>query len=185
MKKLLLLGFSLFFLVSSIKAQNSISGYTVSLETAKPIANATVFLKNKYNLPLEDSGSLKATSDSTGFYKIAGIKAGTYIMNAWTTYRAMDQRYAMVIASDRIEVNRNLNVDFVFSENAFKYRLHAKFHLKEALELLTNKKERSSDSVAFRAVLPQIYIDSERASMLTWYIKNISNNKKDTANKAH
>lgn len=176
MKKLLLLGFSLFFLVNSIKAQNSISGYIISLETAKPIANATVFLKDKYNLPLEDSDFLRVTSDSTGFYKIAGIKAGTYIINAWTTYHAMDQRYAMVIASDRIAVNRNLNVDFVFSENAFKYRLHSKYHLKEALELLTQK-ERSSDSIAFRAVLPQIYIDSKRASMLTWYIKNISDIK--------
>ena len=89
----------------------------------------------------------------------------------------MDQQYAMIITSDSIEVKRNRNVDFVFSENAFKYRLHAKYQVKEAIEMLHQKK-RSSDSVAFRAVLPQIYIDSQRASILTWYIKNISDIKK-------
>ncbi|PAU95267.1 hypothetical protein CK503_03460 [Aliifodinibius salipaludis] len=170
MKKLLFLGISLIFVVNSVNAQYSISGYIISLETAKPIPNATVFLNDKSNLPLEDSDLLRVTTDSTGFYKIAGIKADTYTLNAWTTYRAMDQRYAMVIASDNIEVERSRNVDFVFSENAFKYRLHAKYHVKEAIEILHQKK-RSSDSVAFRAVLPQIYIDSKRGSMLTWYIK--------------
>jgi len=175
MKKLLLF-FSLFFLVNSSNAQNSISGYIISLETAEPIPNATIFLNNRHNISLEQSDSLRVSTDSTGFYKIDEIKAGTYIINAWTTYRAMDQRYAMVITSDSVEVKRSRNVDFVFSENAFKYRLHAKYHLKEALEMLSQKK-RSSDSVAFRAVLPQIYIDSKKRSMLTWYIKNISSIK--------
>ena len=176
MRKLLILGISLFFSANVINAQNNISGYIISLETAKPIENATVFLNDKSNLPLENSDSLRVTTDSTGFYKIGGIKEGTYYINAWTSYRAMDQRYAMIITSDSIEVRRNRNVDFVFSENAFKYRLHAKYHVKEALEIL-NQKKRSSDSVAFRAVLPQIYIDSKSGSMLTWYIKNISDIK--------
>jgi len=174
MKKILLFGVSLFVFVHSINAQNSISGYVVSLKTAQPIANATIFLNDQNNVSLEEADSLRVTSDSTGFYNIAGIKRGTYIINAWTTYRAMDQRYAMVITSDSIKVNRSRNVDFVFSESAFKYRLHAKYHLKEALESLTNKKKRSSDLVAFRAVLPQIYIDSQRGAMLTWYVKTIS-----------
>ena len=173
MKKVLILGISLFFSANLINAQNNISGYIISLETAQPIENATVFLNDKSNLPLENSDSLRVTTDSTGFYKIDGIKEGTYFINAWTTYRAMDQQYAMIITSDSIEVKRSRNVDFVFSENAFKYRLHAKYHVKEALEIL-NQKKRSSDSVAFRAVLPQIYIDSKSGSMLTWYIKNIS-----------
>lgn len=184
MKKLLLLGFSLFFLVNSIKAQNDISGYVVSLETAEPIANATVFLKNKYNLPLEDSDSLRVTTDSTGFYKIAGIEAGTYIMNAWTTYHAMNQRYAMVVASYRIEVDRSLTVDFVFSKNAFKYKLDYKSRLKEAYKskeaarAFLKPKERSSDLVARRAASPQIYINSKKESLLTSYIEKISNRKK-------
>src|SRR5690625_6584025 len=80
MEKLILLGTVLFFATNLGKAQNSISGYIVSLETAKPIANATVFLNNRYGLPLENS--LRVRSDSTGFYKIHGIKGGTYIINA-------------------------------------------------------------------------------------------------------
>lgn len=172
MKKLLLVGFCVFFLVHSNKAQNSVSGFIVSLENAEPIPNATIFLNNQYNISLENIDSLRVTSDSTGFYKIAGIEAGTYVINAWTTYHAMNQRYAMVIASDKIDINRDLTVDFVFSENAFKYRLHSKYNSRDALEVLSQKKRRS-DSVAFRAVLPQIYVDSKRKSKLTWYIKNL------------
>lgn len=80
MKQLILLGNVLLFVVNPVKAQNSISGYVVSLETAKPIANATIFLNNRYNLPLKKS--LRVTSDSTGFYRIAGIETGSYIINA-------------------------------------------------------------------------------------------------------
>ena len=90
MKKLLVFGTGLSLLFSSVEAPKSISGRLVSLETVEPIPNATIFLNNKYNLSLEDSDSVRVTSYSTGFYKIAGIKADIYIINAWTTYRAMD-----------------------------------------------------------------------------------------------
>lgn len=170
MNKLLLHGVILFILVNPVKAQNSISGYIVSLETAKPIANATIFLNNKYNLPLQYS--LRATSDSAGFYKIAGVKVGTYIINAWTTYRAMNQQYAEVIESYRIKVSHSLNVDFVFSENAFKYRLDFKFHV------LEDRPRRSSDKVANKAVRPQIYIESRRDTVMAFFIENINNIKK-------
>jgi hypothetical protein len=118
MKKFLLLGTVLLFVTHSGKAQNSIYGYVVSLETAKPIRNATIFLNDKYGLSLGDS--LRVISDSTGYYRITGIKTGTYIINAWTTYTAINQRYAMVIQSNRIEVDSTLNVNFVFSENDFE-----------------------------------------------------------------
>lgn len=167
MKKLVLVGTLLLFVTHSGKAQGSISGYVVSLETARPIANATIFLTNRYGLPPEDS--LRVTSDSTGFYKISGIKAGTYIINAWTAYRAMNQRYAMVIQSNRIEIDRSLNVDFVFSENAFKFHLHLDSHPWEAFA----KSKRTSDSVARKAVRPQLYINSERESVGASFIKKI------------
>lgn len=178
MRKLLFLGFGLFFLIHSIKAQNSISGYIISLEKAEPIPNATIFLNNQYNLSLENPDSLQVTSDSTGFYKINGIKEDTYVINAWTAYHAMNQRYAMVIASDRIDIDRDLTVDFVFSENAFKYRLHSKFHPNDAIKIL-NQERRRSDSVALRAVLPQIYVDSKSVPTLTWYIKDIGTVEKN------
>jgi len=169
MEKLILLGTVLFFATNLGKAQNSISGYIVSLETAKPIANATVFLNNRYGLPLENS--LRVRSDSTGFYKIHGIKGGTYIINAWTTYRAMDQRYAMVIQSNRIEVDSSLSVDFVFSENAFKFWLHLNSHPWEVLEKL----KPSSDLVARKAVRPQLYINSYRDTVGASFIEKINN----------
>mgnify|MGYP001186283154 FL=1 len=187
MKKLLLLGYGLIFLVNSIKAQNSISGYIVSLETAEPIANATVFLNNKYNLALENPDSLKVTSDSTGFYIITGIKTDTYIINTWTTYRVVDQLYAMVLTSDRIEMDSSITVDFIFSENAFKYRLDYRsrrqeaYRSKEAAKAFLQKekarlrgKTRNSDTVARQAIYPRIYINSQKERLLTWYIKNIS-----------
>jgi len=167
MKKLLLIGFGLFFLVNSIKAQNSISGYIVSLETAEPIANATIFLNNRYGLPTEDS--LRVTSDSTGFYRIARIEAGTYIINAWTTYQAMNEHYAQVIQSNRIEVDSSLNVDFVFSEIAFKYRLHGKYHPWEAFI----PQKRSLNMVARRAVRLQLFINSQRKSLGASFIERM------------
>lgn len=168
MKKLLLLGTILLFVTNTGRAQNSISGYVVSLETAKPIAHATIFLNNKYGLSFGDS--LRVTSDSKGYYRITGIKAGTYIINAWTTYAAMNQRYAMVIQSNRIKVNSTLNVDFVFSENAFKYRLHLKSH---PWELFGKPKKRTSNSVARQAVQPQLYINFRRDTVGASFIERI------------
>lgn len=173
MKKLILFWTVLFFTANSGKEQNSISGYVVSLKTAKPIPNATIFLNNKYNLPLEDT--LRVTSDSTGFYKIVGIESGTYIINAWTTYRAMNQRYAQVIQSNRIEVDRSLTIDFVFSENDFKFSLHDKFNPQEAF---TPRKKRSSDNVARQAVRSQLYIDSQRDTIGASFIEKINEVKK-------
>ncbi|NGP89704.1 carboxypeptidase-like regulatory domain-containing protein [Fodinibius halophilus] len=181
MKKSLFLIFSLLVFPQSMTAQHSISGYIVSLETARPITDATVFLKDKYNLPFDNPDSLKATTDSTGFYRIGGIQEGTYIISTWTTYRAMDQRYAMVLASDRIEVDRNLSIDFVFSEIAFKYRLDYKFRKRAAFKskkaakaFLDTVQKRNVDLIARRATSPKIYIDSKRDTLLTWLIKNIS-----------
>jgi|GEM_PF-3219946 len=173
MKKLILLVTVLLFVTKSGKGQNSISGYVVSLKTAKPIPNAIIFLNNKYNLTLEDT--LRVTSDSTGFYKIAGIKTGTYIINAWTTYRAMNQQYAQVLESNRIKVDSSLTIDFVFSENAFKFSLHYKSH---PLEAFTPRKKRSSDDVAFRAVQPQLYINSKRDTVGASFIEKINDYKK-------
>jgi len=168
MKKLLLLGTLLLSITNLGKAQNSISGYVVSLETAKPIANATIFLNDKYGLSLGDS--LRVMSDSTGYYRIAGIKVGTYIINAWTTYSAMNHRYAMVIQSNRIQVDRTLNVDFVFSENAFKYKLHFRSHPEE---MFTKPRKRTSNSVAIQAVQPQIYINFRRDTVGASFIERI------------
>lgn len=168
MKKLLVLGTVLIAITASGHAQNSISGYVVSLESAKPIANATVFLKDRYGLQLEKP--LMATSDSTGFYSIRGIEADTYIVNAWTTYNAINQRYAQVIQSDRLEVDSSLTVDFVFSENAFKFYLHYKSH---PLEAFTPREKRNSDDVAFEAVRPQLYINSNRDTVFASFIERI------------
>jgi len=121
MKNLILLTTIFLFANCPVQAQNSISGYVVSLEEAKPIANATIFLKNQYGLTLEDS--LTVLSDSTGFYQIEGIKKGSYVLNAKNTYRSMEQQYAIVIQSVVIEVDGNLKIDLVFSENDFKHRL--------------------------------------------------------------
>ncbi len=144
------------------------SGYVVSLETAKPIANAAIILNNQYNLPLKEP--LRGTSDSTGFYSISGIKPGSYIINAWTTYLDMNQRYAMVMESNRIGVDRSLTVDFVFSENAFKLRLYSKKHPWEGFM----HHKRNSDMVARRAERPQIYIDSRRDTVDAFYIEKIN-----------
>lgn len=167
MKKSILLVSVLFLVSNSGKTQNSISGYVVSLKTAKPISNASIFLKNRYGLQLEEP--LKAMSDSTGFYEIAGIKRDTYIINAWTAFRAMNQRYAQVIQSNRIDIDSSLTVDFVFSENDFKFSLHGKYHPWEAF--LPQK--RNSDVVARRAVWPQLYINSQKVSVGASYIERI------------
>ena len=181
MKKSLLIGAILFFVANPGKSQNNISGYIVSLDTAKPIPNATIILNNEYNLLLDDTELFRTNSDSTGFYTIDGIKAGTYIINAWTTYHALEQEYAMLIISNRVEIDKNLEVDFVFSENAFKYKLDYKFRMEEAVKARKEfgaifralRKERSSDAVARRVIHPRIYIDSKRAPILTWYIEKI------------
>lgn len=171
MKQFILLGFVLLLGINPVKAQKSISGYVISLETAKPIANATVFLNNQYNLPLKEP--LRVTSDSTGFFRIAGVKPSTYIINAWTTYRDMNQQYAMVMESNRIDIDRSLTVDFVFSENAFKLRLYSKKHPWKGFM----HQKRNSDMVARRAVRPQIYIDSQRDTVDAFYIKKINDNR--------
>ena len=181
MKQLIFLGSFLFLLICVVNAQHSIRGYIVSLETAKPIANAKVILNDQYNLLLEDTESFQVTSDSTGFYKISGIKEGRYIINAWTTYHALDQRYAMLISSNIIEVHHSLEIDFVFSENAFKYRLDREFRVEEAIKARKGlgaifkdlQKERNSDAVARRAIYPQIFIDSKRDTIHNWYIEKI------------
>lgn len=191
MKKLLLSGAILLFIISSVKAQNSISGYIVSLETAKPIANATVFLNNRYNLPLKNSASFRVTSDSTGFYKITGIKTGYYIINAWTAYRIMNQRYGMVIESNKFVVNRNMDIDFVFSENAFKmdlsfkYKMHRYFNKKthqyfknHPSKVFGHPPKRSSDLVARQADRPQIYFNSQRDTVGAYYIEKLNDIKK-------
>lgn len=168
MKKVLSLGIVLIVITASGNAQNRISGYVVSLESAKPIPNATVFLRNQYGLELEKP--LRVTSDSTGFYTIQGIKAGTYIVNAWTSYSALDQRYAFVIQSDRLEVDSSLTVDFVFSENAFKFSLHHRSH---PLEAFTPRRKRNSDDVAYKAVRPQLFINSKRDTVFASFIERI------------
>ncbi len=170
MKKLIIFGIVLLFVIPPSEGQNSISGYVVALDTAEPIANATIFLDDRHGLPLEDS--LRVTSDSTGFYRISGVKAGTYIINAWTTYGAMNRRYAMVLQSNRIKVDGSLNIDFVFSENALKYSLHFKYH---PWEPFGKQLKRNSDVVARKAVRPQLYINSQRASLGAYFIENISN----------
>ncbi|GAA5520637.1 hypothetical protein Asal01_00569 [Fodinibius salicampi] len=164
----MLLGTVLLFVTHSGKAQNNIYGYVVSLETAKPISNATIFLNDKYGLSLGDS--LRVISDSTGYYRITGIDTSTYIINAWTTYTAMNQRYAMVIQSNRIEVDSTLNVDFVFSENEFKYSLHLRSH---PGELFDKNKKRTSDSVARQAVRSQLFINSRRDTIGASFIERI------------
>lgn len=85
----------------------------------------------------------------------------------------MNQRYAMVIQSNRIEVDRSLNVDFVFSENAFKFRLHLDSH---PLEVFV-KPKRNSDSVARKAIRSQLYIDSQRESIGASFIEKINDIK--------
>ncbi len=198
MKQLILLGSVLFTVINPVKAQNSIRGFIVSLETAKPIPNATIYLNNQYNLPPKNP--LRVTSDSTGFYKIAGIKPSSYIINAWTTYRAMNQQYVMVLESNRIRVDHSLNIDFVFSENAFKMRLSFKNEMHQYLknksrqylknhldEVFGHPPKRSADLVARQADQPQIYIDSRRDTVDAWFIKKINttkivlkSNRKDT-----
>ena len=167
MKNLILLGIVLFIITALSNAQHRINGYVVSLESAQPIANATVFLTDQYGLQLEKP--LRVTSDSTGFYSITGIKEGTDIINAWTTYRAMDQRYAMVIASDRIEIDHSRNIDFVFSENAFKFSLHYKHNPLKAFD----GRIKRPDDVTFQAVRPQIYINSKRDTVGATFIEEI------------
>ena len=167
MKKTILFGSILLFTTYSGKAQNTISGYIVSLETAQTIANATIILNNQYNLPLEDPQRVR--SDSSGFYRIDGVKAGSYIINAWTTYRAMNQRFGMVVQSDIIEIDRSRNIDFVFSENAFKRALHLKFHPSDVFV----KSQRTSDSVAILATRPQLYIDFKREPISASFIQNL------------
>lgn len=189
MKHVILLGSVLLFIINPLKAQNSISGYVISLETAKPIANATIFLNNRYNLPLKKS--LRGTSDSTGFYRINEIKNGSYIINAWTTYRVMEQRYVMIVESNIIKINRSRDVAFVFSENAFKLRLSMKYKMhryfsskssqyfiKHPSKAFAFQSKRSSDMVARMADRPQLYIDSRRDTIDVFYIKKINGTKK-------
>lgn len=164
MKKIVALSVALFFLINSVTAQNSISGYIVSLETAKPIENATILLHDRYNLPLKDT--VRVTSDSTGFYEIGSVESGSYIVNSWTTYRAMNQRYAMVLQSNIIKVDRDINIDIVFSENAFKMHLNIQHNGFGSLS------ERSSNLVAFQAVRPHFYVDSKREPVGSYFIEN-------------
>lgn len=171
MKKLLLLGIVLLFITNIGIGQHSISGYTVSLEKAGSVPNATIFLNDKYGLSLEES--LRITSDSTGFYKITGIKEGTYIINAWTMYEAMNQRYAQVIQSERIKIDSNLTVDFVFSEASFKYSLHFKHH---PLQAFDGQVERP-DNVVRQAVSPQLFINSRPDTVGACFIEKISDFK--------
>ncbi len=191
MKRLILLGSVLLFIINPLKAQNSISGYIVSLETAKPIANATIYLNNQYNLPLKDSDSLRVTSDSTGFYTITGIKSGSYIINAWTTYHEMNQQYTMVVESNIIKVDSTINIDFVFSENAFKQRLSNKYKMRRYFKSKTRqyfinhpseafgpRPIRNSDMVAQQADQPQIYIDSQRDTVGYCFIQKTNNTNK-------
>lgn len=167
MKKLILLEIVLCIIAASSNAQHNISGYVVSLESAQPIADATVFLRDQYGLQLEEP--LRVTSDSSGFYIIEGIKAGTYIVNAWTTYDAINQRYAQVVQSNRIEVESSLTVDFVFSENAFKFSLHYRHH---PLQTFDGKIKRPDD-VTYKAVRPQLYINSQRDTVSASFIERI------------
>lgn len=85
----------------------------------------------------------------------------------------MNQRYAMVMESNIIKINRSLNIDFVFSENAFKMRLDSKKHPWEAF--IPHK--RSSEIVARKADRPQIYIDSQRDTVDAFFIEKINNTK--------
>jgi hypothetical protein len=169
MKNLILFTTILLFANYPVQAQNSISGYVVCLEEAKPIANATIFLKNQYGLTLEDS--LTVLSDSTGFYQIERIKNGSYVLNAKNIYRSMDQQYAIVIQSDVIEVDGSLEIDLVFSRNDFKQRL---FFYKNPEEAFVKPKERI-DLVTRRAVQPQLYINSDRETLGASYFEKTSN----------
>lgn len=168
MKQLILLAAVLLFANHPVQGQNSISGYVVSLEEAKPIANAIIFLKNKYGLSLEDS--LTVTSDTTGFYRIEGIKTGSYVLNAKNIYRSMDQQYAIVIQSEVIEVDCNLEVDLVFSENDFKRRLYFYNNPEEAFVKPNNR----MGLVIAKAVQPQLYINSERDTAGAGYFEKIN-----------
>lgn len=167
MKKFILLSIVIFVITSSSNAQHSINGYLISLESAQPIANATVFLRDQYGLQLEEP--LRVTSDSSGFYIIEGIKAGTYIINAWMTYDAINQRYAQVVQSNRIEVDSSLTVDFVFSENAFKFSLHYRHNPLQAFD----GKIKRPDNVTFQAVRPQLYINSKKDTVGASFIEKI------------
>jgi len=91
----------------------------------------------------------------------------------------LNQRYAMVVESNRIEIDHSLNIDFVFSENAFKIRLYLKQHPGKAFwEAFGNSPKRSADIVARKADRPQIYIDSQRDTVDVFFIEKISDTKK-------
>ena len=106
----------------------------------------------------------------------------------------------MVLESNRIRVDHSLNIDFVFSENAFKMRLSFKNEMHQYLknktrqylknhldEVFGHPPKRSADLVARQADQPQIYIDSRRDTVDAWFIKKINttkivlkSNRKDT-----
>lgn len=171
MIRIILVGTFLFLSAIPGNAQYSISGYSVSLEKAGPVPKATIFLKDKYGLSLEES--LRVMSDSTGFYSITGIKEGTYIINAWTTYEEMNQQYAQVIQSERIKVDSSLTVDFVFSEASFKYSLHFRHHPLQAFDGHTER----PDNVVRQAVRPQLFINFRRDTVGASFIEKIGDIK--------
>lgn len=163
------------FTANTVKAQHSISGFVVSIDSAKALPGVTIQLKDQYGLFLKEPLSTK--SDSSGFYYITGITDGHYTLHAWNAYDDEDDTYAVVIQSKILMIDEDLTADFAFSERAFRNRLESRKNY-DPSKLFSGAPVRSASSVADQVLDPQIFLNSKRDTVFAWFFQKIDLSQK-------
>lgn len=104
--------------------QTSLSGYVIEMATGEPILNTTVFIHDKYNLPLDPP--LRTKTDSTGYYELPELMPGKYSINAYVLYEIMGDSMAYVYQPGEFTIPESLHTstdityNLGFSEIGFR-----------------------------------------------------------------
>ncbi|MFV1885493.1 MAG: carboxypeptidase-like regulatory domain-containing protein [Balneola sp.] len=111
----------------SVISQTSISGHIVDIQLGEPIAGATVFIHDEFNIALNPA--LRTTTNEFGYYEFNDMEPGKYSINAFVYYEAYGDTFAYVYQPGMVTLEDEYPeafgdsylIDFGFSKFYFNY----------------------------------------------------------------
>ena len=119
--------FIIFLIPSSVYSQTRISGHVVDMQLGKPIAGATVFIHDEFNIAFNPP--IQTLTNQFGYYEFVDMEPGKYNVNAFTYYEAYGDTFAYVYQPGVITLEKEYSkafgnsfiIDFGFSRYYFEY----------------------------------------------------------------
>ncbi len=127
MTRSLILFSILFFISVTGYGQTNISGHIVDMQLGEPIAGATVFLHDEFNIAFNPPVQTK--TNEFGYYEFDDMDPGKYSVNAFVYYEAYGDTFAYVYQPGVVTLEEEYPkafgdsyvIDFGFSEFYFRY----------------------------------------------------------------